>query len=42
MSKRTGKEIETPKVDIMRLKDGKIVDFFEMYNTAKASAAAAD
>ena len=39
---RTGKEVETPKVDIMRLKDGKIIEFFELYDTAKAIAAATD
>lgn len=38
-SKLTGKTVETPKVDLWRLKDGKIVDFFELYDTARAEQA---
>lgn len=38
--KRTGRTVETPKADFMRLKDGKVVEFFEFYDTAKAIAAA--
>lgn len=35
VNKATGREFETPKVDIVRFRDGKIVDFLEMYDTAK-------
>jgi ketosteroid isomerase-like protein len=35
----TGKGIESPKVDVIRMKDGKIVGFHEFYDTAKAIAA---
>lgn len=35
---KTGKEVESPKVDIFRLKDGKIVEFMEMFDTARAVA----
>jgi len=38
-NKRTAKEVETPKADILRLKDSKIVEFYEFYDTAKALAA---
>lgn len=38
-NKATRKEIETPKVDILRMEGGKIVGFFELYDTAKAIAA---
>ena len=37
--KATGNTFETPKVDVVRFKDGKIVSFFEYYDTAKAQAA---
>ena len=37
-NKKTGKVIETPKVDIVRMKNGKIVDFWEIYDTAKSLA----
>ncbi len=40
--RRTGKSVTTPKVEIVRVKDGKIVEFFEMYDTAKAIAAATE
>ena len=39
--KRTGKIVETPKADIIRMKDSKIVEFYEFYDTAKALAASA-
>ena len=35
VNKATGREFETPKVDVVRFRDGKIVDFLEMYDTAK-------
>ena len=38
--KRTGRKVETPKADFLRMKDGKVVEFFEFYDTAKAIAAA--
>ena len=34
--RKTGKEINTPKVDIIAFKNSKIIDFFELYDTAKA------
>ena len=34
----TGKEVETPKVDIITMRDSKIVDFFELYDTQRAIA----
>jgi uncharacterized protein len=36
----TGKVCETPKVDVWRLRDGKAVEFYEYYDTAKLMAAA--
>ena len=38
-SRRTGRVVETPKADFLRLRDGKVVEFFEFYDTAKAIAA---
>jgi ketosteroid isomerase-like protein len=38
--KRTGRTVESPKADFLRLKDGKVVEFYEFYDTAKAIAAA--
>jgi len=35
----TGKPVETPKADIIRMKGGKIVEFFEFFDTARAFAA---
>lgn len=32
----TGKEVETAKVDIITMKDSKITDFFELYDTKSA------
>jgi ketosteroid isomerase-like protein len=37
--KETGKVFDMPKVDVVRFKDGKIVSFFEYYDTAKVIAA---
>ncbi len=36
----TGKVVETPKADIFRMKDSKIVEFYEFYDTALAYAGA--
>ena len=38
--RKTGNVIDTPKVDIFRLRDGKISAFFELYDTAMVMAAA--
>lgn len=40
---KRGKEnsFDTPKVDVIRLKDGKIIEFFEYYDTAMVQAIAA-
>ena len=38
-SRRNGNVVETPKADVIRMKDGKIVEFFEFFDTAKAYAA---
>ena len=37
--KATGKTFTTPKVDVVRFKDGQIISFFEYYDTAKIVAA---
>jgi ketosteroid isomerase-like protein len=39
-NKATGKTVETPKVDVWRFKDGRAVEFYEYYDTAKLFAAA--
>ncbi|HJS03719.1 MAG TPA: nuclear transport factor 2 family protein [Variovorax sp.] len=36
----TGKIVKSPKADVHRLRDGKVVDFMEFYDTAGALAAA--
>jgi ketosteroid isomerase-like protein len=38
--RRTGKQIESPKADVVRIRDGKIVAFMEFFDTAQAAAAA--
>ena len=38
-NKKTRKLVETPKVDIWRMKNGKAVEFSEYYDTAKLIAA---
>jgi ketosteroid isomerase-like protein len=38
--KSTGKSVDTPKVDFWRFKDGKAVEFYEYFDTARALAAA--
>ena len=39
-NKLTGKVAETPKIDVWRMKDGKVVEFSEFYDTARLFAAA--
>jgi ketosteroid isomerase-like protein len=39
-NKRTGKILETPKLDVWRMRGGKAVEFFEFYDTAAAYTAA--
>jgi ketosteroid isomerase-like protein len=34
--KKTGKILETPKADFHKFRDGKICEFFELYDTAQA------
>lgn len=36
--KITGQVAETPKVDVWRFSDGKAIDFFELYDTARMAA----
>ena len=38
---RTGRRIDTPKVDVWKFKDGKAVGFQEFYDTANVAQAAA-
>lgn len=37
--RRTGKVAESPKADVFRFRDGRIVEFFEFFDTARALAA---
>ena len=37
--RKTGNVVDTPKVDIFRMRDGKIAAFFELYDTAQIVAA---
>lgn len=39
-NKRTGKVCETPKVDVWRFHDGRAVEFYEYFDTAKLIEAA--
>lgn len=39
-SNATGLTFETPKADVIRMRDGKITEFLEFYDTASALAAA--
>jgi hypothetical protein len=39
-NKQTGMAVETPKVDVWRFKEDRVVGFFEYYDTAKLMAAA--
>jgi uncharacterized protein len=38
-NRRTGKAVESPKADLFRFRDGKIVEFLEFFDTALAIAA---
>jgi ketosteroid isomerase-like protein len=38
--KRTGRIVDTPKVDFWRFRDGKAIEFYEYYDTAQVIAAA--
>lgn len=40
INKTTGKTVVTPKVDIWRFRDGKAIEFYELFDTAAAFAAA--
>ena len=40
--RRTGKIVDTPKADFWRFENGKAVEFFEYFDTARAFAAASD
>ena len=37
--RKNGREIDTPKADFIRFQDGKIVEFYEFYDTAALMAA---
>jgi hypothetical protein len=39
-SKKTGKSFETPKADFWRFRDGKVVEFYEFFDTAQVMASA--
>ena len=39
-NKRTGQAVDTPKVDFWRFRDGKAVEFYEYFDTARVIAAA--
>ena len=39
-NKKTGKAFETPKADFWRFRDGKVVEFYEFYDTAQVMASA--
>jgi ketosteroid isomerase-like protein len=39
-NKRTGKVCDTPKVDVWRFRDGRAVEFYEYFDTAKMIQAA--
>jgi ketosteroid isomerase-like protein len=39
-NKRTGKAVDTPKADFWRFRDGKAVEFYEYFDTARVFAAA--
>jgi len=40
-NRKTGKPVETPKVDFWRFHNGKAVEFYEYFDTAKVALAAA-
>ncbi len=35
-NRKTGQQVDTPKADFITMKDGRIIDFYEMYDTMKA------
>jgi ketosteroid isomerase-like protein len=39
-NRKTNKSVDTPKCDIFHFRNGKIVDFYEFYDTARCLAAA--
>lgn len=39
-NKRTGKAVDTPKVDFWRFRNGKAIEFYEYFDTARVIAAA--
>jgi len=39
-NRKTGKTLSTPKADVIKFREGKIVDFLEFYDTAAGIAAA--
>ena len=39
-NKATGKVCETPKVDVWRFQDGRAIEYYEYYDTARMMAAA--
>lgn len=39
-NRETGQTFDTPKADVVRFQDGKIVEFFEIYDTAAVMASA--
>ena len=41
-NRNTGKSVETKKVDVIRMQDGKVTEFCEYYDTAKAIAASTE
>ncbi|MFO1458776.1 MAG: nuclear transport factor 2 family protein [Verrucomicrobiota bacterium] len=38
-NRRTGREVESPKADVFRFRDGKIIEVVEFFDTAGAAAA---
>jgi ketosteroid isomerase-like protein len=39
-NRKTGREVDTPKADFWTFRDGKVVEFYELYDTAALVAAA--
>lgn len=39
--RKTGKSVDTPKLDFWRFKDGKAIEFYEYFDTARVAQAAA-
>ena len=37
--RRTGRVVDTPKADFLRMRDGKVTEFYEFFDTAQAIAA---